>query len=385
MTSSEDDMYSAIFASLKHPLRRKILRILSAGPQNFSEMQKTFGIESSHLTYHLEGLGELLLKTKDGKYALSSVGDAAVSMMNRVEEPPRHPLRLRFSSKKWKFFATVLVVALILLSSSLFYEYQSLRQLSTQYSSLKEEHELMLDILRQALGLENSSLTQRYNGNNTVATSLVESGVLNYTPWFWYPYNVPDESIYTNITVTYTNITTPWGDNIVTYSIFNLANNSTLKMEFSLLDRDQHQCSLSVELWEYVTMNDEWSSWTSVDNCNGLPIYPTRVLVWQTIWQTNVTKSTSYSVSLPSCGRFLIRVEAPSVENATDHYDTSYAITLQVEHQGKNTPFFVESQTEGSSMLYFALDYDSIYQMGIYQMGRDPIRVEAPSLSRPTS
>jgi DNA-binding transcriptional ArsR family regulator len=103
MSGSEEEAYSTVFASLKHPIRRKILRTLSAGAQSFSGMQRIFGIESSHLTYHLEGLGNLLLKTEDGKYTLSSLGEAAVSMMTQVEEPPKHPLRFPFPSKRWKF------------------------------------------------------------------------------------------------------------------------------------------------------------------------------------------------------------------------------------------------------------------------------------------
>ena len=88
MSSSEEDSYSMIFASLKHPIRRKILRILSSEAQTFSDLQKQFKIKSSHLTYHIDGLGNLLYKTEDGKYALSSLGEAAVSMMRNVEEPP---------------------------------------------------------------------------------------------------------------------------------------------------------------------------------------------------------------------------------------------------------------------------------------------------------
>lgn len=87
MSSSDEDSYSMIFASLKHPIRRKILRILSSEPQAFSELQKQFNIESSHLTYHIDGLGSLLYKAEGGKYALSSLGEAAVSMMKNVEEP----------------------------------------------------------------------------------------------------------------------------------------------------------------------------------------------------------------------------------------------------------------------------------------------------------
>lgn len=87
MSSSDEDTYSTVFSSLKHPLRRKILRTLLNGPQSFSDLQRQINIESSHLTYHLEGLGNLLLKTDGGKYALSSLGLAAVSTMKQIEEP----------------------------------------------------------------------------------------------------------------------------------------------------------------------------------------------------------------------------------------------------------------------------------------------------------
>lgn len=89
MSSSEEDSYSMVFTSLKHPIRRKILRILSSEETSFSDLQKQFKIESSHLTYHIDGLGNLLYKTAEGKYALSSLGEAAASMMKNVEEPSK--------------------------------------------------------------------------------------------------------------------------------------------------------------------------------------------------------------------------------------------------------------------------------------------------------
>lgn len=89
MSNIEEDTYSTIFMSLKHTIRRRILRILSEKPCSFSEMQEVFKIESSLLTYHLESLGSLLSKTEEGKYALSAIGEAAVSMMFKVEEAPK--------------------------------------------------------------------------------------------------------------------------------------------------------------------------------------------------------------------------------------------------------------------------------------------------------
>jgi len=89
MSDSEEEIYSTMFTSLKHPARRKILRMLSGGPRSFSEMLEQLGISSSHLTYHLESLAELVCKMEDGRYRLSTFGEAAVATMSTVEEAPK--------------------------------------------------------------------------------------------------------------------------------------------------------------------------------------------------------------------------------------------------------------------------------------------------------
>jgi DNA-binding transcriptional ArsR family regulator len=61
MPDSEEEIYSIMFSSLKHPARRKILRMLADSSMSFSEMLEALGVSSSHLTYHLENLGGLLL------------------------------------------------------------------------------------------------------------------------------------------------------------------------------------------------------------------------------------------------------------------------------------------------------------------------------------
>jgi predicted transcriptional regulator len=78
-----------MFSSLKHPVRRKILRILAIGPQTFTKILQQINMESAHLSYHLENLGDLIKKTKEGKYYLSDFGQAAVSLMSQVEEPKK--------------------------------------------------------------------------------------------------------------------------------------------------------------------------------------------------------------------------------------------------------------------------------------------------------
>ena len=50
MPNPEEETYSIIFTTLKHPARRKILRILAEKPKNFSRILDELGISSSHLT-----------------------------------------------------------------------------------------------------------------------------------------------------------------------------------------------------------------------------------------------------------------------------------------------------------------------------------------------
>jgi len=88
MSVSDEEPYSTIFASLKHPIRRRILRMLAEKHMSFSEMLEALGVSNSFLTYHLDNLGELLGKSDDGRYKLSSFGEAAMSTMTKVEDIP---------------------------------------------------------------------------------------------------------------------------------------------------------------------------------------------------------------------------------------------------------------------------------------------------------
>ena len=83
----EEDTYTAIFSALKHPIRRKILRMLEVEPATYTEMMNALGIETGLLNYHLESLSALLAKNDEGKYKLSEFGEAALSLTRRVEEP----------------------------------------------------------------------------------------------------------------------------------------------------------------------------------------------------------------------------------------------------------------------------------------------------------
>jgi DNA-binding transcriptional ArsR family regulator len=99
MVEFEEETYSVVFTALKHPIRRKILRVLAEGPRGFTDMQRIFNVSSPFLTYHLESLKELVLKTESGMYRLSNMGEGATALMEKVEETPKTTPRDTASSR----------------------------------------------------------------------------------------------------------------------------------------------------------------------------------------------------------------------------------------------------------------------------------------------
>jgi DNA-binding transcriptional ArsR family regulator len=145
MSDSEEEIYSIMFSSLKHPARRKILRMLSDTPTSFSQMLEELGVSSSHLTYHLENLGELLSKTDDGKYKLSKFGEASVDTMRLVEETPAVRSKKRpFSPMNWKTTIAVFLITIIALSSVSVFQYSFLIQLSSDHDLLNSKYQQLL-------------------------------------------------------------------------------------------------------------------------------------------------------------------------------------------------------------------------------------------------
>lgn len=152
MPGSEDEIYSTMFSSLKHPVRRKILRILSEKPKTFSNILEELEISSSHLTYHLESLGELLAKTEDGKYKLSTFGEASVNTMKKVEEPQVcKSKRLAMLPIRWKTMIASLLVMVVLLASFSAVQHilldqsvQTQQRLQNDLNQLKEENQQLI-------------------------------------------------------------------------------------------------------------------------------------------------------------------------------------------------------------------------------------------------
>lgn len=145
MSDSEEEIYSTMFSSLKHPARRKVLRMLSDKPMTFSQMLETLGISSSHLTYHLENLGELVSKMENGEYKLSTFGAASVDTMKIVEEAPAIRSKYGFPlSLRWRSILAILIIGIVLLASMSYVQYASLNQLSSEHELLELKYDRLL-------------------------------------------------------------------------------------------------------------------------------------------------------------------------------------------------------------------------------------------------
>jgi DNA-binding transcriptional ArsR family regulator len=171
-----------MFSSLSHPARRKILRLLSEKPRNFSTILETLGISSSHLTYHLENLGELLIKMDDGQYKLSRLGDAAVMTMKGVEEPPETQEKHVKVPIKWKFVFAVLMIGIIITSAVSCAQYLSYDRLSLDLQQVSEDYTL-LEANFQELSAENERLLSWGTSPNKVLTFLTDVVHLDMTKY----------------------------------------------------------------------------------------------------------------------------------------------------------------------------------------------------------
>lgn len=147
MSDSEEEIYSVMFSSLRHSARRKILRMLSERKVTYSQMLEELGITSSHLTYHLENLGDLVIKDESGRYELSSFGKAAVTMMRGAEEVPDTRTK-RFSALplKWKSLYAFFIIAIVLLASVSFIQFSSFNKLSNDFNALQKDY---VDVVAQ--------------------------------------------------------------------------------------------------------------------------------------------------------------------------------------------------------------------------------------------
>jgi DNA-binding HxlR family transcriptional regulator len=324
MTDSEEETYSTVFTSLRHPIRRKILRTLSAGPENFSDLQRTFDIESSHLTYHLEGLGNLLLKTADGQYTLSSLGKTAVSMMRQVEEPPNIiPLHVSFSPKKWKLLVVALTMGIILLSVAFCFEYQNLSLPNNQ----------------------SSSLTDKYVVTGSVETALAKNETSKFDPT-------------SNISWSIATLLGGLGHTRV-YSFGSLADNSTLEIEVQVLGSLAQGTGTSLTVFADTIHPIVAYVGTLINESDPLSFNDSQQVVqwahsYDMIWSGSAADRNRFSVPLPEAGSYCLLIEGPLEWNGTNYHRIEYTITLQIRYQGNYVPFSFGNEQENSSSFPFS-------------------------------
>ena len=173
--SREDEIYSTMFSSLKHPVRRKILRMLGIKPMTFMEMVEELGVSTPHLTYHLESLGELVTKLDDGNYKLSAFGLATVNAMKGVEDVHEAEPKRRLLSLRWKAIVGVLMVAVLLLAGMAVIQYTNTSQLNNSVNTLSNSN--------QQLVTEQSFLTSGLGENRTASflQNVAQIDITNYT------------------------------------------------------------------------------------------------------------------------------------------------------------------------------------------------------------
>jgi len=68
MSEFDEEVYSTMFNALRHGVRRNILRMLGGGELSFTTIAEGLNRSSSHLTYHLDSLKELVSKEDGGYY-----------------------------------------------------------------------------------------------------------------------------------------------------------------------------------------------------------------------------------------------------------------------------------------------------------------------------
>jgi len=312
MSGIDEEIYSTIFASLKHPVRRKMLRMLSEKPRHFSEMLEALGISSSHLTYHLDNLGELVSKTEHGEYTLSTFGEAAAVTMSKVEDAPKPTEIKRHQSLpiKWKSLFIVLLIGLAGLACVSYAQHQSWSRLSREYEQLSVEYDNLYELLE--LVKKGASLQSAYTLKYTAAESYVmdsERIIIKASP------NSSPIVGFTLIAPSYCVIYSPY-------------DNFTLRLYFSIMR----------PLSEYfVPIN------VQKGNVLELPFNETAPI----IWSANATQCGVYLVPLAQRGWYTISLFGPIVNDyrfmilSVPLEDIDCWMLIRAIHDDKFSPFIV--------------------------------------------
>lgn len=174
MSLSEDE-FTLTYNALRHPTRRKILKLLSKRSKTYTEIMNELDLDKGLLNYHLENLLGLIKKDKEDKYTLSNAGWSAIDLDKSLE--------VRVLDEKFRVFGmrlnpTILLVAsvlLVVLSSSLILAYQKqtteVVKLKTMVDELLSQNSGLNNELRSEKELQDLTLNT-YNPNNNLEISI---------------------------------------------------------------------------------------------------------------------------------------------------------------------------------------------------------------------
>lgn len=148
MMEPEEDTYSSIFQALRHPIRRRILRMLMEKRLSYTEILNELGVDNGLLNYHLENLHDLLAKGEDEKYGLSEFGVLGLTVMDGVETPKDKIVYTKFVNPN---NVQSIVVILLLVTSTLLNGYlaHSLIQQDNQMKEQVNQYEAVSDQLTE--------------------------------------------------------------------------------------------------------------------------------------------------------------------------------------------------------------------------------------------
>ncbi len=116
----EEESVSKIFSVLAHPLRRRILLILSEKNEcSFTDLMNSLGVDTGKLSFHIKNLSAFTEQTPTGRYKLNNSGHNAIKLIKELEtwagqaNVSRRETELRLASFKKRTFAFLMDACLM--------------------------------------------------------------------------------------------------------------------------------------------------------------------------------------------------------------------------------------------------------------------------------
>ena len=325
MDEINEEVYTTIFNALRHGVRRNILRMLQDCELSFSLMEERLGLSSSHLTYHLDELKDLVSKTDSG-YKLSLFGEAAVEMIEKVEEPPTQYSATRFNPRSILF---ALLVGLIIVSGLYIDSYMDNSTLMDDYvaqTSQLQAATSQLDIVQPLYDLTQAKPSRRYGDRAVIVSSYsinYRQDISDYPPSFR---GVSFLSFYARF--------------------YAPADYLTLRIEpLRYYPLTELPFPLTLQRGDVIA---EWSTSSSYSYPGeSAPVYrnPNASLLAPIIWERNVTSNNIIEVNLPEAGWYTLCMTGPILQTGEGSIQFMGAITQTVNgtvHIPENVDIWID-------------------------------------------